>query len=156
MADTDTDQASSTANDANVALEIAEKAFEASSRTFSNIATTVTNASEQFSAKAPIERASWMGFMLIFVAVSAKITQAFLKEKFDFSDGTSARMLIIGAVLVIAGAAFEVYFGLKTMQSLEARASALESQAKEAMKEAESVRKERMGILQRLARSGGK
>ena len=107
----------------------------------------LNEASQQFAEKAPGKRASWLGFLLVISAISVEILSA-LRQGFEFSDTTSAGMLAIGGLLVIAGGAFDTYFTVKTAQAFEARAEALERAAEEA-------RAEQVGLLGRLVGKGG-
>lgn len=124
------------------ALELATKSLEGTSKAIADASTAINQASERFASRPPAQRASWLGFLLLFLAIVAKFAEAVmraLKQTFEFSDGTAAIMLIVGGILVIAAGAFETYYTVRAAQSLARKASELESQAAEARKEERSL-----------------
>lgn len=97
-------------------------------------------ASERFSEKSPAKRASWLGYLLLVVAITAELAEAFTFRGFEFSDAMSRSMMFIGGALVAIGAALDVYFGIRTIEAESARAASLESEAAEVRKTVSGLR----------------
>jgi len=106
----------------------------------------LNDASQRFAEKAPGQRASWLGFILVISAISLEIVSG-LRQGFEFSDTTSAGMLVIGGLLVVAGGAFDTYFTVKTAQAYEPQAASLERAAEEVLEEAKPARAKGLGLL---------
>jgi hypothetical protein len=96
-------------------------------------------ASEKFAEKSPGKRSSWLGYLLLIIAILAEVTEGFTFGGFKFSDTMSTNMMYIGGFLVAIGAALDVYFSLKTIEVETVRASKLEEQAAEARKTVSSI-----------------
>ncbi|WP_334020528.1 hypothetical protein [Alteromonas sp. S015] len=106
--------------------------------------------SEKFAEKAPGQRSSQLGFLLVIAAFLLEIIQGLPTIGFEFSDTMSISMLFSGAFLVVLGGAFETFFTLKLAQMQEARAKILEQAAQTAMSQAEEVRKTSESLFSKL------
>lgn len=97
-------------------------------------------ASERFAEKSPAKRASWLGYLLLIVAITTEFVEGFTFRGFEFSDVMSTNMMYIGGALVAVGAALDVFFSIKTIEAENARAAKLESEAAEARERVSSIR----------------
>ena len=110
----------------------------------------LNEASERFSEKAPGQRSSLLGYLLVISAILIEVFQGIPKIGFKFNDTMSVAMLVIGGILVVFGGAFETYFNIKIANAQEARAIALENAAKDTLEQAKQVRSDGQGFLKKL------
>ena len=107
---------------------------------FTKGAENLSKSSERFADKSPGKRSSWLGYLLLVVAITAEVFEGFTFGGFKFSDTMSNNMMYIGGFLVAVGAALDVYFSLKTIGAESERAARLEEQAIEARKTVSGIR----------------
>ena len=146
--DTSNESSNITKSDVDEAVKLINAGLEASVKTVTEGAIKLNEVSERFAEKAPGQRASWLGFLLIVSAVALEIFSG--NNTLEFSEITSMGMLLVGGILVVAGGAFDTYFTIKTAQAYEARATALERAAEEIVAEANKNRSDAIGMLKRL------
>ena len=132
------------------ALDITGKKIDDMSAALLNGAKLLNEASERFSEKAPGQRSSILGYLLVISALFAEAFQGVAALGFEFRETMSVGMLIIGSILVLIGGGYDTYFNIRIADAQEKRASALEDAAKDTMKQAQQARTEGLSFLKKL------